>query len=101
MCQCPTNYFKDKKVINFDIIHHESRGDPLEGSYQNYQTVKTKDFEKYPAVEEEKAVSGIICNIDRKDIYIEKSISKEHFIKQMYIKYCRFLRLRVKYENSV
>lgn len=80
MCKCPTNSFKDKKVIHFDIIHHESRGDPLEGSYKNYQTVKNKDFEKYPAVEEEKSISGIIRNIDRKDIYIEKSILKEHFI---------------------
>ena len=81
MCKCPTNSFKDKKVIHFDIIHHESRGDPLEESYKNYQTVKNKDFEKYPAVEEEKSISGIIRNIDRKDIYIEKSMSKEHFIK--------------------
>ena len=96
MCQCPTNYFKDKKGINFDIIHHDSRGYPLEGSYENYQTVKTKAFEKYPAVEEEKAVSGIIRNIERKDIYIEKSISKEHFSKQMYIKYCRFFTFKSK-----
>ena len=36
MCKRPTNYFKDKENIKFDIIHHESRGYPLLGSYKNY-----------------------------------------------------------------
>ena len=72
---------KIKKKINFDITHHELRADTLQDSYKNYQTVKTKDFEKYPAVEKEKTVSGIIRNIDRKDMYIEKSILKKHFFK--------------------
>ena len=81
MCKHQTNYFKDKKNINFDITHHEVRADTLQDSYKNYQTVKTKDLEKYPAVEKEKTVSGIIRNIDRKDMYIEKSILKKHFFK--------------------
>ena len=38
MSNQPTKYFEQKKVINFDIIHHESRGDPLQGSYKGYQT---------------------------------------------------------------
>lgn len=45
------------------------------------KTVKTKDFEKYRAVEKEKTVSGIIPNIDRKDMCIEMSKLKKHFIK--------------------
>ena len=36
-------------MVNFDIIHHKSRGDPLQGSYEGYQTVMLKDLEKYPA----------------------------------------------------
>lgn len=40
---------KKKKVTNFDIIHHELRGDPLEGTNESYQTVKKKKgFRKIP-----------------------------------------------------
>ena len=46
MSKQATEYFKKKKVINFDIIHHESRGSKLEGTYEGYQTVKKKGFRK-------------------------------------------------------
>ena len=35
-------------MINFDIIHHECRGDPLQGSHKNYQTVHNDNIKKYP-----------------------------------------------------
>ena len=41
-------------MINFDIIHHESRGDPLQGSYKGYQTVRKKDLEEYPKSEKKR-----------------------------------------------
>ena len=46
MSKQPTKYFEKKKIINFDIIHHELRSDPLEGTYERYQTVKKKRFRK-------------------------------------------------------
>ena len=46
MSKQPTKYFEKKKIINFDIIHHEWRSDPLEGTYERYQTVKKKGFRK-------------------------------------------------------
>ena len=54
MSKQPTKYLEQKKVINFDIIHHESWGDPLQGSYKDYQTVRTKDLEKYPTSEKKR-----------------------------------------------
>ena len=36
MSKQPTKYFEQKKVINFDIIHHESRVDTLQGSCEGY-----------------------------------------------------------------
>ena len=48
MAKDVTKYFEQKKVVNFDIIHHECRGDPLQGSYKNYQTVYNKDIKEYP-----------------------------------------------------
>lgn len=50
MAKNPTQYFENKKVMNFDIIHHECRGDPLNGSYKDYQTVKSKDLKIYPNI---------------------------------------------------
>ena len=40
--------------MNFDIIHHEARGDKLDGPYEGYQTVKNNDLKKYPALEKKK-----------------------------------------------
>ena len=79
MSKQPTEYFKKKKVINFDIIHHESRSSKLEGTYEGYQTVKKKDLEKYPAPEEKKTISGLMCNIKRDAMYIEKDTVKYNF----------------------
>ena len=46
----PNNYFQKTKVMNFDIIHHEARGDKLDGPYEGYHTVKNNDLKKYPAL---------------------------------------------------
>ena len=36
----------EKFPQNFDIIHHEARGDKLDGPYEGYQTVKNNDLKK-------------------------------------------------------
>lgn len=81
MSKNPTEYFEKRKVINFDIIHHECRGDPLQGSYKGYQTVKSNDLEQYPQSEKKETVGGLIRNIKRNDLFIDKGIVKEHFKK--------------------
>ena len=79
MLKNPMEYFQKKKVINFDIIHHEWRGDPLQGSYKVYQTVKSNDLEQYPQLKKNETVDGLIRNIKRNDLFIDKCIVKEHF----------------------
>ena len=81
MSKQPTKYFEQIKVINFDIIHDESRGDSLQGSYKGYQTVRKRDLEKSPTSEKEKAISGLVRNIKRDDLYMEKHVIKDHFAK--------------------
>lgn len=44
MADDPDHYIKNKKVINFDIIHHECRGDPLQKSEKDHKTVTNDDF---------------------------------------------------------
>ena len=56
MIQNPTDYFSRKKVVNFDIINHEYRGDKLQGSYKEYQTIKKDDFKKFPENEKKKTL---------------------------------------------
>ena len=54
MSKNPTKYFEKKKVVNFDIIHHECRGDPLHRSYKDYQTVNNKDLQNIQRMKEKK-----------------------------------------------
>lgn len=58
MSKDSTKYFEKKKVINFDIIHYGCRGDPLKGTYEEYQTVKTNDLKKYPKLEKKRSSLG-------------------------------------------
>ena len=52
-------YF-NKKVIIFDIIHHECRGDSLKKCYQEHKPVTKSDFNEYP--EDEKTRIVFFCN---------------------------------------
>ena len=79
MAKDPTKYFDQKKMINFDIIHHECRGDPLQGSYKNYQTVHNDDIKKYPENEKKDVLGGLIRNLNRKDLFVEEKVVNELF----------------------
>ena len=39
MVDNPDNYFKEEKVINFEIIYHDCRGDPLTRSTKEHKAV--------------------------------------------------------------
>ena len=60
MLEDPASYFYRKKVVNFDMINHKCRGEPLEGFYKDYKTVKNSDFENFPKNEKKK---GAVWNI--------------------------------------
>ena len=40
----PDKSFKKTKVVNFDIIHHECRGDALDKPVEYYQTIFENNF---------------------------------------------------------
>ena len=44
MADILTKYFRDKRVVNFDIIYHECRGDKLDKSYKHYKTINQKEL---------------------------------------------------------
>ena len=72
------NYFRKAKIINFDIIYHETRGDPLENSVEYYETIKKKDLELAKEEDKDDFISESIRS-NRKDLYIEKDIINKHF----------------------
>ena len=72
------SHCKTAQVVNFDIIHHECRRDPLQGSYKEYQTVNKKDMDNYSSNSKKKIVNSAIC-CDRKDVFIDKRVTLNHF----------------------
>ena len=40
-------YFKNAKIMNFDIIHHVCRGDKLQNPEKYYKAIRNKDFNNY------------------------------------------------------
>ena len=45
--QNPDAHFKTAQIVNFDIIHHECRGDLLENVVKTYETICKKEFKGY------------------------------------------------------
>ena len=67
------SYFSRACVINFDIIHHECWGNPLQNLKQYYETIHNKDFDNYESHVQNHAVSSAIKS-ERDDIYFEHEL---------------------------
>ena len=74
-------HFKNCFVTNFDIIHHECRGDKLSFSREHYETVFYNRLkENLNEQNQEKFIASAIRS-ERKDINFEKKVISEHFNK--------------------
>ena len=51
----PDSYFKNVRVVNFDIINHECHGDKLAVTYKDYKTIKNEHLTK-------RVLSAVFCN---------------------------------------
>ena len=72
-------YFREAKIINFDIIQRECRGEEVpKDLLQYYQTVRDKSVSEYPASDQDKIVSSAF-RTDRKDIFFEQQNHKKTF----------------------
>lgn len=81
MADILTKYFRDKRVVNFDIIYHECRGDKLDKSYKHYKTINQKELKKYPENEKNKVLSEGFRSIKRDDLWIQRDLMLEYFKK--------------------
>ena len=76
--ESPDEAFIKTKIVNFDIINHECRGDKMEKSYEHYQTVFEDNFKIYKLKDKKTVVASGLRNQDRlkQDIYFEKKNCK-------------------------
>ena len=77
----PDTYFKNVKVINFDIIGNQILSKPIHKPTETYQTVHEADLTKDTPDTKEKFVSSAMRNQDgtMQPIYFEKSTVRNHF----------------------
>ena len=71
-------YFRDAKIVNFDIINNECRGDSLQNSMKYYQTIHKENLQCAKQEDKEEFISEAIKS-RREDLYIEKDVINEHF----------------------
>ena len=71
-------YINETKILNFDIIHHMCRGDKLEKTIKEHNTVKKERLKQMPPSEKYAAVAACFRS-SNKNIIVERSIAKEYF----------------------
>ena len=74
-------HFKNCYVINFDLIHHECRGDKLNHSRNFYQTIFYNQMKKNLSEEDQKKFISSAIKAEREDVNYEKKVITEHFKK--------------------
>ena len=76
-------HFQNCYISNFDIIHHECRGDKLSHDRRHYETIFKKNIDDEINSDDVKYhfISSAIKS-ERKDIAFERRIFKEHFSRE-------------------
>ena len=80
----PGHHFENCYIINFDLIHHQCRGDELSYSKKHYETISNKKIKEEIVSDDvrNRFVSSAIRS-ERKDVTIEKQVFKEHFNREI------------------
>ena len=68
-------HFKNRKIINFDMIKNDTSDDKT----KQYQQIDHDEIEKYPKYYQEQIMSSIFRNANPKDMKIQKRTVHEHF----------------------
>ena len=88
MSDNPNSYFNNVQVANFDIIHHECRGDKLKGTYKDNKTIKNEHLANNPK-EEAKTVLPAAFGNKRDDLQVKRDLMindvKENFNQLFFV----------------
>ena len=75
-------HFENCYITNFDLIHHECRGDKLQFSRKFYETIFYDSVKKnLDEINQEKFLSSAIKS-ERSNVNIEKKLIIEHFKRE-------------------
>ena len=76
-------HFENTYITNFDLIHHDCRGDPLEHTKEYYETISYEKLNNEIVSKDDRAsfISSAIKS-EKKDVFIEKKIFKEYFNRE-------------------
>ena len=75
-------HFENSYITNFDLIHHECRGDKLQFSRKFYETIFYDSVKKnLDEINQEKFLSSAIKS-ERSNVNIEKKLIIEHFKRE-------------------
>ena len=79
----PDYHFQNSYVTNFDLIHHQCRGDELSYSRKHYETIYKKNINDEIVTDNlrYRFLSSAIKS-ERKDVAFEKTIFNEHFNRE-------------------
>ena len=72
------SYLENVEITNFDIIHHECRGDPLQKSHKEYMTVNEQSVDRMSTTDRKKAM-GACFRTKRKDLYVQRNLMLSYF----------------------
>ena len=70
MAYNPDDYLKNVKIANFDIINHECRGYPLQGTYKGYKTLEKNYFKNFSKDDEKKIYISATFRTGREDLWV-------------------------------
>ena len=76
----PEYHFQNCYITNFDLIHHECRGDELSYTRKHYETISKKKINEEIATDNlrYRFISSAIKS-ERKDVVFEEEVFNEHF----------------------
>ena len=80
----PDYHFENCFVTNFDLTHHECRGDSLSFSRKYYETIFNEKVKREitSKTDQNLFISSAITS-ERKDMTIEKEILRKHFNREI------------------
>ena len=81
----PKEHFDNVYIKNFDLIHHQSRGDVLNYSEKFYKTISISQLKQIDYPKSYQFVAAAIKS-ERDDVYLEKNVIKKHFEKDIELK---------------
>ena len=80
----PDSYFKNVKVIKFDLIHHQCRGDPLEKTENEPYAIQKTVFKEYQKISKKEVVGAALGtqNETKQLLFVKMEAVMEHFLNK-------------------